>query len=182
MQDEVSDRVVGLLITGSRITAQSLKQAFEKFVFQAEKTKKATEQKLEKKVNEKKTGKQSLQTLMDQGANLVNVEITDNNIKDFEKVARKYMIDYSLVKDKSQEEPKYYVFFKARDEAVMLAAFKEYAGIEEPDESKYKDEPSKDSIREKLEINKELVKGNDPKKQLTVERIKTRNRPIDPSR
>jgi len=55
-----------------------------------------------------------------------NIEITDRNIKDFERIARKYGIDFALKKDKSGEIPKYLVFFKARDADALTAAFKEY--------------------------------------------------------
>ena len=58
-----------------------------------------------------------------------NIEITDKNIKSFEKIARKYSIDYSLKKDKSEDPPKYLVFFRAKDVDVMTAAFKEYTGV-----------------------------------------------------
>ena len=59
---------------------------------------------------------------------LSNIEITDKNIKSFEKYARKYEVDYCLKKDCSMEPPRYYVFFGAKDEAGMTAAFKEYTG------------------------------------------------------
>ena len=41
---------------------------------------------------------------------LSNIEITDKNIKSFEKYARKYEVDYCLKKDCSMEPPRYYVF------------------------------------------------------------------------
>ena len=67
--------------------------------------------------------------MMEEGSQLTNIEITDNNIKSFEKVARKYSIDYSLKKDKSIDPPRYLVFFRAKDVDVMTAAFKEYTGM-----------------------------------------------------
>lgn len=67
--------------------------------------------------------------MMKEGSQLTNIEITDNNIRSFERVARKYSIDYSLKKDKSVSPPKYLVFFRAKDVDVMTAAFKEYTGV-----------------------------------------------------
>lgn len=55
-----------------------------------------------------------------------NIEITDKNIKSFERVARKYGVDFALKKDPAQG--KYLVFFKARDADALNAAFAEYAG------------------------------------------------------
>lgn len=39
-----------------------------------------------------------------------NIEVTDKNIKSFEKVARKYGVDFAIKKDKSVTPPKYLVF------------------------------------------------------------------------
>ena len=73
-------------------------------------------------------GKQSMEKLKEQNCELSNIEITDGNIKSFEKYARKYNVDYWLKKDRSSEPPRYYVFFKARGVDSMTAAFKEYTG------------------------------------------------------
>ena len=87
---------------------------------------------------------------MRQGSQLTNIEITDKNIKSFDRVARKYSIDYSLKKDSSTDPPRYLVFFKAKDVDVMTKAFQEYAGISMKKEKKV-------SIRKKLQIAKERV-------------------------
>jgi hypothetical protein len=67
--------------------------------------------------------------MMKEGSELSNIEISDENIKSFEKIARKYSIQFSLMKDKSHDSPRYLVFFKARDVSVMQAAFREYTGV-----------------------------------------------------
>ena len=64
---------------------------------------------------------------MRQGQSVSNIEITDGNIKSFQRVARKYSVNYALKKDTSGEIPKYLVFFKARDADALTAAFQEYA-------------------------------------------------------
>ncbi len=71
-------------------------------------------------------GKQSAKQLVGQDQGVTNIEITDKNIKDFERIARKYGVDFALKKDKTGEIPKYLVFFKARDADALTAAFKEY--------------------------------------------------------
>lgn len=71
-------------------------------------------------------GKQSVKQLVGQNQGVSNIEITDKNIKDFERIARKYGVDFALKKDKTGEIPKYLVFFKARDGDALTAAFKEY--------------------------------------------------------
>ena len=67
--------------------------------------------------------------MMKDGSQLTNIEITDRNIRSFERIARKYSIDYSLKKDKAVSPPRYLVFFRARDTDVMTAAFREYTGV-----------------------------------------------------
>lgn len=68
-------------------------------------------------------GKQTLKQLKAKEPNLANIEISDKKIGDFDRVARKYRVDYALKKDKSGPIPKYYVFFKAKDSASLDAAF-----------------------------------------------------------
>ena len=75
-------------------------------------------------------GKQTVAQLMDQKQGLTNIEITNRNIKSFERVANKYKIDFALKKDKSVDPPRYLVFFKAKDVDVMTAAFKEFSAKE----------------------------------------------------
>ena len=74
----------------------------------------------------KKTGRQSIKSLQKSGAQITNIVVTDNNIKSFDRVARKYGIDYSLKKVEQEGKTEYLVFFKAKDVDVMTAAFKEY--------------------------------------------------------
>ena len=93
-------------------------------------------------------GKISMEQLKAEKKELSNIEITDKNIKSFEKYARKYEVDYCLKKDCSMEPPRYYVFFGAKDEACMTAAFKEYTGWQLKKSKKI-------SVRKKLSLAKE---------------------------
>ncbi|MBQ6089860.1 MAG: PcfB family protein [Lachnospiraceae bacterium] len=131
MQDEVNQRVVALSVRvatkGGKMTADVLKAAMRKWLKGHEQKKSIKFQQKMKKATEPKHGKQTVGTLMEQNQGLTNIEITDQNIKSFERVANKYNIDFALTKDKASEVPKYVVFFKARDVDVMTAAFKEYS-------------------------------------------------------
>ena len=59
-------------------------------------------------------------------AALSSIDITTENIKDFEKVARKYNIQYALMKDKTTVPPVYVVYFKGKDVDSINAAFREF--------------------------------------------------------
>lgn len=162
MQDEVNEKTVSLCIRCGKVTANLLKAAMKKALTKMEQEKQKLQgQKQPKQDKEDKTykGKQSMDKLMKQNVQLSNIEITDGNIKSFERVAKKYSIDFSLKKDVNADSPRYYVFFKARDADVMTAAFKEYTG-----QSLNKDK--KPSVRKKLQqaISKSLKKHRELEK------------------
>ena len=162
MQDEVNEKTVSLCIRCGKVTANLLKAAMKKALVKMEQEKQKLQgQKQPKQDKEDKTykGKQSMEKLMKQNVQLSNIEITDGNIKSFERVAKKYSIDFSLKKDVNADPPRYYVFFKARDADVMTAAFKEYTG-----QSLNKDK--KPSVRKKLQqaISKSLKKHRELEK------------------
>lgn len=99
-----------------------------------------------------------------QGAN--TMEITENNIKSFERVAKKYNVDFTVKKDKTTDPPKYAVFFKGRDADVIVMAFKEY--VHENERNK-----NRESVRDRLNRYKELLMQNMNKER---QREKNRNR------
>ena len=108
MQDEVREKSVALTIkvgkTGGRLTADMLKWAIRRYLDQSRNP-------------HIRHGKQTVKQLVRQGQGVQNIEITDKNIKSFERVARKYGVDFALKKDPS--EGKYLVFFKARDAEAL---------------------------------------------------------------
>lgn len=128
MQEEVNEKTVALIIHSSKITAEVLKAALAKVMRDMEKANQKKEQKKAQAQEYSYKGRTSLKEMMKEGSQLTNIEITDSNIKSFEKIARKYGVDYSLKKDTAGEKPRYLVFFRARDADVMTAAFKEYTG------------------------------------------------------
>ena len=167
MQDEVNEKVVSLCIRGGKISAQILKSALLKTLTKLEQQKSQRKQKKGVSKEEKNLavykGKQSMEKLKEQNCELSNIEITDGNIKSFEKYARKYNVDYCLKKDRSSEPPRYYVFFKARDVDSMTAAFKEFSARKLTQEQK-------PSIRKALSAFREAAK------QLNANRQKTKHK------
>ena len=118
MQEEVENRTVTLVISATKLTGRVLKAAVAKFL--AHQKAKIAEKKRAGPV--KPTGKQ----IVGQNQGVANIEISNKNIKDFDRVARKYGVDYAVKKDKTLSPPKYMVFFKARDADALTAAFEEY--------------------------------------------------------
>ena len=134
MQEEVENRAVTLVISATKLTGRLLKAAILKYLASRK------EKRLQKAraAPEKPTGKQTVKQLIGQNQGVSNIEITDSNIKSFERVARKYGVDFAVKKDRSVSPPKYLVFFKGRD--ALTAAFKEYTAKEVRRASK--DKPS----------------------------------------
>ena len=62
--------------------------------------------------------------LVGQNQGVSNMEIARTDLKGFERVTRKYGVDYAIRKDPSQDPTRYIVFFKARDAYywVIIAA------------------------------------------------------------
>lgn len=149
MQEEVEQRTITLAITTTKMTANVLKSAISKYLAYRK------EKKREGPV--KPCGKQSVKKLVGQDQGVANIEITDKNIKDFERIARKYGVDFALKKDKTGEVPKYLVFFKARDADALTAAFKEYTAKSD----RKKERPS---VLKKLRRFKEAVADIDTPK------------------
>lgn len=162
MQDEVNEKTMALCIKGGKISAQILKTALMKLLAEIENKKRESKQMGGQ--NRCKRGKQSIRSLQQSGAQLTNIVVTDNNIKSFDRVARKYGIDYSLKKSEKEEKTEYLVFFKAKDVDVMTAAFKEYTGVSLKKEQQQ-------SIRKRLERAKERVAKH---REITKEKQKDR--------
>ena len=74
-----------------------------------------------------KTGKVTVKQLAKQNGGMTNIEITNKNIRSFERYARKYGINYALKKDKSKDPPVYMVFFKGKDQDALNAAFRDFS-------------------------------------------------------
>lgn len=124
MQEEVEQRTLTLVINGTKFSGRVLKNAVSKFVAFCRNQK-------AKKVNVHPKGKQSVKQLTRQGQGVNTMEIDDENLRQFERIARKYGVDYAVRRDTSADTPRFLVFFKARDADAISAAFKEFLSTKE---------------------------------------------------
>ena len=151
MQEEIENRTVTLIISAVKLTARELKAGMDKYL--SEKKSKAMEK--ARAAPEKPSGKQTVKQLIGQNQGVSNIEINDPSIRDFERIARKYGVDYAVKKDRSTSPPKYLIFFKARDADALTAAFSEYT----QKKVKKADRSERPSVLEKLSHFKELIKN-----------------------
>ena len=107
MQEEVTQKTIALVFKSSRLTADVLKKAMKMY--------------LEHRKQEKQMphGKISVKELVGQGMGASSIEVTDNNIKSFERVAKKYNVQFAVKKDKTEKPPKHIVLFKGKDADVI---------------------------------------------------------------
>ena len=129
MQEEVENRTVNLAITTTKLSFRSLYAAYVKYKRYRADRKIIKEQKKAQRTKAKSEihGKQSVKDLVGQNQGVSYMEIAKTDLKGFERVTRKYGVDYAIRKDPSQDPPRYIVFFKARDADALSSAFKEYS-------------------------------------------------------
>lgn len=109
-------------------------------------------------------GKQSYNKLSKSGK-LDNIEVTENNIKDFLQTAKKYDIDFALKRDKSTSPPTYHIFFSTGKADIFQKAFQEYAiGVNKKlDKQKVSEVVNRQQIKENAKIitQKQSTKDKD---------------------
>ncbi len=120
MQEDIEHRSITLVINGSKLTGRMLKKAIAKLLM-------AIKNKHKQHKDVIPHGKQSVKKLIGQNQGVSNIEVMDNDIKAFERIARKYGVDFAIKKVEG-EHPKHLVFFKARDTDALTAALQEYTG------------------------------------------------------
>lgn len=111
MQEDINHRSITFGVNSSKMTGKLLLKLIKLYLAHQK---------------ELSHGKQTVKQLAKHGQGMTNIEITDKNIKCFEKYAKKYGVDFALKKDITETPPKYLVFFKAKDNDAILSAFKEF--------------------------------------------------------
>jgi len=116
MQEDIERRAVALSVKTGKLTAQALAKVFVAALRQIQKQHRAglTPQ-----------GRQSVKKLMNHGVSTNSLPL-DGETKLFDRVARKYNVDYSFHKT---GPGKYLLFFKAGQADAITAAFSDYTKL-----------------------------------------------------
>ena len=101
---------------------------------------------------------------------LDSIEVSDRNIGDFLKTARKYDVDFALKRDKSTQPPTYHVFFSAAKTENFKRAFSEYLG-----KGQGKSQKRGEFTREQMHQQAQKV-ANRPRNQKQREKTRAKNR------
>lgn len=125
MQEEVEKRAVNLAISTTRLSWRVVLAGYHAYKQQEAKVRAYEKERDEIRANPK--GKQTVKQLIAKDQGVTSVPIASTGIRDFDHIARKYGVDYAIMKDKSEKVPKYLCFFKARDADALDAAMREYS-------------------------------------------------------
>ena len=90
MQEEVTQKTIALVIKTAKLDANVLKAAMRMYLNHR------------RQKAQKTHGKISVKKLVGEGVGVSSIEVTDGNIKSFERVARKYKVDFAVKKDKTR--------------------------------------------------------------------------------
>ena len=114
MQEEVEQKTITLAVNAAKFTGRVLKEAISRHV-QNTKTSKRDKSSV-------KSGRVTMRQLQKQYGDLRSVTIDDENTRQFERIARKYHVQYKVYRC---EKGKYQIFFKSPNAEAMNAAFEE---------------------------------------------------------
>ena len=101
MQEEATQKTIALAIKTSKLTASVLQKAMKMYLEH-------------QKHKEPSHGKIPVKKLVGQGAGAKSIEVTDDNIKAFERVARKYNVDFAVKRDKTRSRQNTLYFLRVR--------------------------------------------------------------------
>ena len=132
MQEEVENRTVAITTSAAKFTGRLFKAAICRYL-EHRKLSKANKARASPVVPH---GKQTVKQLTGQDQGSSTMETTNLRVRSFDRVARKYGVDYAIHRDKSVSPPKYVIFFKGRDSEAINAAFTEYSAGQIQRESK----------------------------------------------
>ena len=113
MEEDVTRRTIAISVQATKLTGRVLCKAFQKFLAQAEKQRRASLT---------PHGRQSVKQLMGHAGQSNSIQLK-GDARLFDRVARKFNVDYAFHKVGPKD---YLLFFKAGQADAITAAFSEY--------------------------------------------------------
>ena len=153
-QEEVEKKTCDLAIQVGKLSIKEIAKGIQRYnEYQKQKELKKPQKDTSIK------GKQSVKALISQGQGVSSIPISDTGLKNFERIAKKYSVDFAIIKEKDAIPTKYTVFFKARDADAITQVLKEYTAKQ----MKNKDQ-HRPSVLKALKRLKEMV-ANRPRRE-----------------
>ena len=163
MQEYVDEKSINVAIKTTKVTGSVIFKALKAYLrYRKNKMVKNAIQ------DERIKGKQSGEELIGQNQGVSSLPVGETGLKDFERIANKYGVDFAIVKDKTVEPVKYTVFFKARDADAIAQVLAEYTAKQMKKQSQ-----NRPSIIKTLKKFKEML-AKMPKKEQEKKKEQTR--------
>ena len=156
VQEEINHKQVALMQKGVKVTWALLLKAMRAY----------KQHQKNKQINPTiPQGKMTVQELAKKGQGMTALDLDNKDLKNFDKVMKKYGVDYAIMTDKKTSPPTHTIFFKGKDADAINKAFDELT----IDVTKNKGKPSvlaelkkfaeivKNTVRDKVK-NKENVR------------------------
>ena len=149
MQEDVENKTVNLAVQSVKLSFRLMYSAWRRYKDRHDREKAAKTPVEDETVK----GKQTVKELIGQGEGVAKIDIEKTELKDFKKMAKKYGVDFAVVKDTKQDPPLYTIIFKAKDGAAIDKAMEAFAAKS----LKFENKKERPSVLEKLEKNKAIV-------------------------
>ena len=117
MQEEIEQKSATVMIKGTNFSLRTLKSAALRLLAHRQNP---------SAPGVKHRGKQTVRQLVGQNQGVSNIELSGQDLKEFQRITRRYGVDYAIRKVDG-DKPRVLVFFKARDSDALTAALKELA-------------------------------------------------------
>ncbi len=127
MQDEVNAKMSGLAKTTGKTALRFLWRNIQKVFGKIQAEFKTNRQQKPTKVTH---GKTSIKKLSAQDKGMKSFELPDTrDVAQFDRIMKRYGVDYAIKRDTTGEKPKALVFFKGQDMDAFSQAFKEFSKV-----------------------------------------------------
>ena len=166
MQEEITQKTIALVFRAVSFTARHFEAVLREAKHDLERQENMAvnrksgrwQKKSATPPEKKKHGRMSVKDLVGEGQGATTIQIPDD-IKDFQRIARKYNVDFAIKKDKTVDPPKYIVFFRAKDTDVIKECFKDYLNGQSRKRQRVPFKQRLEEFRDRAaKLNKNLVK------------------------
>lgn len=154
--EEINSKQVVLIEKGAKVTYQMLIRAIRSYQ-QYQKNKQANPKIPQGKITVKQLAKK------DQGMSVL--DLNDKDITKFDKIMKKYSVDYAVMTNKKADPPIHTIFFKGKDADSINKAFDEIA-------QSMKKVKGKPSVLKELKNMIEIVKNTSRDKVKNKENVR----------
>ena len=117
VQEDINHRSIAFTTRTTKVTAHTLYKMIRMYMQHRK------NHKLHSNIPQ---GKQTVKQLAKQGQGMTTLDMNDNDIKLFDRLMKKYGVDYAIMTDKKTTPPTHTIFFKGKDADAVTKAFGQF--------------------------------------------------------